>query len=115
MIYGKGLNVDTRIVKDFLVGSKDRKMLNLQRPLFCTWPEDCFLTSMILNQNTAYDWIMNSFVQICAYKVTKEKNNMRINFLPSGKHHFRVNLYDYCPFISKYAIDNEIVKKVFGV
>lgn len=89
-------------------------MLDIGKPLLRTWPEDCFLTSIIQGQEHAYDWIMNSFVQICAYKFDKKKGTMRISFYPEGKHHFRINLYDLCPFISKYVVDNKWLNGVFN-
>ncbi len=89
-------------------------ILDMGKPLLRTWPEDCFLTSIILSQEHAYDWIMNWFVQICAYKSEKKKETMRISFYPEGKHHFRINLFDLCPFISKDAVDNKWIKGVFN-
>ncbi len=83
------------------------KVLDLGAPMMRAWPEDCFLSSLIQRENTAYDWIINSFVQICCYK--EQKKDMRINFLPSGKHHYEVNLFDLCPFVSKYCIENEMI------
>ncbi len=88
------------------------KILDLGIPMMRAWPEDCFLSSLIQKQDTAYDWMMNSFIQICSYK--QQDKDMRINFLPSGKHHYEVNLFDLCPYISKYSIENEIITANYG-
>lgn len=87
-------------------------ILNLDTPMMKAWPEDCFLSSLILKKDTAFDWIINSFVQICSYK--QQNNNMRVNFLPSGKHHYEINAFDYCPFVYKNSIENDIILDAFG-
>jgi len=85
-----------------LHNNERKKILSItNNNILRTWPEDCFLISIIQNNPKSYDWIMNSFVQICTYKSTHDNNSFRINFLPSGKHHYPINLYDYCPFIDK--------------
>lgn len=88
------------------------KILDLGIPMMQAWPEDCFLSSLIQKQNTAYDWMMNNFVQICSYK--EQTIGMRVNFLPSGKHHYEINLFDICPYISKFGIENEILLDIYG-
>lgn len=88
------------------------KILDLGIPMMRAWPEDCFLSSLIQKQDTAYDWMMNSFIQICSYK--QQGEDMRINFLPSGKHHYEINLFDLCPYITKYNLENEFIINNYG-
>lgn len=96
-----------------IINNNSKSILNIKDHILRTWPEDCFLISIILNKPKSYDWIMNSFVQICTYKFTEEDTSFRMNFYPSGKHHYSVNLYDYCPFIDKYVINNNIIMQLF--
>lgn len=34
--------------------------------------------------------------------------------MPSGKHHYEINAFDYCPFVFKNSLENDIIMDVFG-
>lgn len=79
-----------------------KKILPLSKVSINAWPDECFLFSIIQNCSTGYDWLMNSFVQITTNK--ESEFSRRVNFLPSSKHHYKINAYDFCPFIIKHKI-----------
>lgn len=91
----------------------DRHILPIDEPILKTWPEEGFLTSIIRRKDTSYDWIINSFVQTSAYLHEEKDNEVRISYLPAGKHHYAVNRFDFCPFISKYCINTEMVDNLY--
>ena len=90
-----------------------KRKLILNESLTSAWPEYNFLNSMIQNKKTAYDWIMNTHIQIYGSKYKNDQygiNETRISFYPQGT--LRANIYDLCPFVRRYIIPRkDIVEK----
>lgn len=89
------------------------KKLVLDKSLTSAWPEYNFLNSMIQHEETAYDWIMNTHIQIYGSIYKNDNygvNETRVSFYPQGT--LRANIYDLCPFVRKYVIPrNKIIEK----
>lgn len=88
-------------------------ILKMGHQMFSAWPEDCFLSSILTAKKGAEQWLADTYIQICAYKDVSY-HGLRINFFPSGKHHFWINSFDYCPFLRKYSFDNDVLLDCFG-
>lgn len=89
-----------------------KRILPLEPTLTIAWPENNFLNSMLQTKETGYDWIMNTHIQIYGsiYRNTRYQiDEKRITFFPFG--HFRANIYDLCPYIRKYAIPRNYIKR----
>jgi len=92
------------------------KILKFSEPLTTAWPEICFLNSIIQTIETGYDWIMHTHIQMYGSVYVNEKyniNDRRVTFYPFGNHALKVNVYDLCPFFSKYEIPKRIVLEKF--
>lgn len=87
-----------------------KKVLPIRHNITKAWPEHNFLLSVIEEKDTAYDWIMNMYVQI--YSSHFECGRIvddRISFYPSGSFTVKANIYDLCPFIEKFIIDSQTI------
>lgn len=92
----------------------EKVILPIQKAIISTWPEDGFISSIIGTEKTGKDWLFNTYIQTEAYKESDNLNICRINYLPSGKYHYGVNLFDYCPLINKYCYNEKFVIDAFG-
>lgn len=93
-----------------------RKELMLNKSLTLAWPEYNFLNSMIQHEETAYDWIMNTHIQIYGsiYRNNKYKiNETRVSFYPQGT--LRANIYDLCPFVRRYIIPRKYIINKYNI
>lgn len=84
------------------VNEKERKILPYKKAVLTTWPEDCFLFSILSNAKYGYNWIADSNIQIILTHDT-------INYYPFRKQHFFQNEFDNIPFINKYSIDRRLL------
>lgn len=84
------------------INEKERKILPYEKAVLTTWPEDCFLFSILSNVKYGYNWIADSNIQIVLTHDT-------INYYPSRKQHFFQNEFDNIPFINKYSIDRRLL------
>ncbi|MCG8499564.1 MAG: hypothetical protein MJB12_04030 [Firmicutes bacterium] len=91
------------------VNHTKKVILPLKDHILRTWPGINFLFSIIQNKENAYDWIMNSYVQI--YGVLNDNIDRvgRIDYYPYCMHNFPFSIYDLCPFIVKYALPTDII------
>lgn len=89
-----------------------KKILPMQENIIYAWPEHNFLLSAIGMKNTAYDWIMNMYVQI--YSSHFEGGGIiddRISFYPNGSFTVKANIFDLCPFVEKFVMDADTVNE----
>ena len=89
--------------------------LPLQDHIIKAWPEHNFLVSIIQNKPTAYDWIMNTYIQSYASHWRGYGfEDRRVTFYPYGFHSHKTNVFDLCPFITKYAIPWSMVNDMYA-
>lgn len=86
------------------------KVLPIGRNITYAWPEHNFLISVIMEKETAYDWIMNMYVQIYSSHFDNgEIVDDRVSFYPNGSFTVKANIFDLCPFVEKFVIDSQTI------
>lgn len=98
-----------------LIGDKMSKYLQVEKNITYAWPEHNFLLSIIRAKPTAYDWIMNMYIQ--TYSASFRMGDItddRISFYPNGGFTNKANMYDLCPFIEKYVIPKSVISNKWG-
>ncbi|SFR68175.1 hypothetical protein [Anaeromicropila populeti] len=98
--------------------SKTRNILKLSDPLICAWPDHSFLTSLILNMNTGYDWIMNMYVQTYGsyFKVGDYVEETKLDHYPFANQNIKAGMTDVCPFVNRYLIPrDDIIRTKYRV
>ena len=92
---------------------KKQKILPLADMEFRAWPEQNFLFSILLGQKTGLEWMMNQFIQLRGahyIDYSRKVADMSITFYPYAIHQLSPNMFDFCPFIRKYALPRQLVK-----
>lgn len=70
-----------------------------------TWPEDCFLYSLLTGSKYGNNWIADSNIQIVL-------THDMFSYYPFRKQHLSQNIFDDIPFIHKYAIDRRLLHSI---
>lgn len=83
------------------------KKLPYTQNILNTWPEECFLFSILSGTKGGYDWIMDTVYQIAISKPLP--SSIHISFFPFGKQHFLINSFCFSPFFSKHYIDRKLL------
>lgn len=83
------------------------KILPYKQDILNTWPEECFLFSILSGVNGGYDWIMDSVYQIAMSN--PPNSQIHISFFPFRKQHYLINAFNFSPFLTKYAVDRTLL------
>ena len=84
------------------------KILPYGQNILNTWPEECFLFSLMGGVSGGVDWIMDSIIHISMYIDCNVPQGM-VSFYPFVKQHQLINGMDFNPFITKYHIDKKLI------
>ena len=83
------------------------KILPYKQDILNTWPEECFLFSILNGVDGGYDWIMDSVYQIAMSKPSN--NQIHISFFPFRKQHILINAFNFSPFLTKHFMDRTLL------
>ena len=89
-----------------------KKVLPLAKPIITAWPENAFLSSLVLLCDDGYDWLMDTHIQIygSTYKhISSGVTDKRITFYPMGGLQC-INIFHLCPFIVTYEFPRETIE-----
>jgi len=81
--------------------------LPYKQDILNTWPEECFLFSILNGVDGGYDWIMDSVYQIAMSKPSN--NQIHISFFPFRKQHILINAFNFSPFLTKHFMDRTLL------
>lgn len=96
--------------------SGNEKKLKLAEPLLSTWSSESHLMSMILNQQNAYQWLMNNYIQIIGCYIEKEERTL-FCFFPKHDpmdNDFRIHAWNTCPFLDLEYVSKKYVNEFYG-
>jgi hypothetical protein len=120
-IYNLGkhiLRVSVFILEDIMEfmsnNSLKRLELPLKTPFLTTYAPYSYLTSIIMNQPKAFDWLMNILIQTIGYTVNRKngESSPELYFITRSSPdslHYVGNIWDTCPFINKYTMPRQMI------
>lgn len=100
-----------------MFGSKKGRVLPLEDVEIRAWPEQNFLFGILPQQEGGTDWIMNHFIQLRGAHYLSyqwDAADASVTFYPYSIHQLTPNMFDFCPFINKYAVPKMMVKGLYG-
>lgn len=83
------------------------KSFHNKQEILNTWPEECFLFSILDGVVGGSDWIVDSVYQIAMSK--PRDTRVHISFFPFRKHHHLINAFNFFPFLTKCFIDRTLL------
>ncbi len=88
-----------------IINKESYKILPYGITVIKTWPEDCFLFSLLSDTRCGNNWIADSNIQIIL-------THDIVRYFPLKKQHLFQNGFDFIPFIHKYAIDRKLLYSI---
>ncbi len=88
-----------------IINKESYKILPYGITVIKTWPEDCFLFSLLSDTRCGNNWIADSNIQIIL-------THDIVRYFPLKKQHLFQNGFDFIPFIHKYAINRKLLYSI---